>query len=722
MNGRSIEINPDYNDLRLPGSTVKIRSLIRGAAGFGLLLAGAMMPAPAAATGADVTIEEIVVTSRRRGEPLDLHAGNAARLDAIDIASVTHRHIHELLTRVPGTWISRGSGQEHLTAIRSPVLTGAGSCGAFLYLEDSIPTRPSGFCNVNQLFESNTELASAIEVLRGPGTALHGSNALHGIVNVLLPEPGDGTAGNVGIEAGANEFVRVRASSPFDLGLPGHAGFVYADDGGFRDDSGYRQFKGNLKLRADFLGGDLVSGLSVTDLDQETAGFILGKDAYRDPDINRTNPNPEAFRDASSARLYATWQKETNRSLIDVRPFLRVSSMEFLQHFLPGQPLEENGQVSAGFLSTITWQQSGRRITLGFDFEWADVFLKETQFGPTGGSDFLNETRPEGKHYDFDVTSLTLAPYIQADFDIGERLVLGAGLRAEYAHYDYNNRMLDGNTRDDGTPCGFGGCLYTRPSDRSDDFTNLAPSLSMTYRLSTDAVFYASAARGFRAPQITELYRLQNGQTVADLDSERVDNVEVGLRGGTDRWSADLSLFAMRKSNSVYRDPDGFSVSGGKSRHEGAELGLDWQFTDRARLSIDAGYGRHTYDFDATAQRGTEFVSGRDVDTAPRWLGSAELFIDPTDRIELALQWTMIGEYYLEPENRHSYPGHDLWNLRASFDAYDRLDINLRLLNVLDTDLADRADFAFGNYRYFPGRGRELFVEFVYTAAGSSTN
>ncbi|MDH3585682.1 MAG: hypothetical protein OEQ30_01200 [Gammaproteobacteria bacterium] len=31
-----------------------------------------------------------------------------------------------------------------------------------------------------------------------------------------------------------------------------------------------------------------------------------------------------------------------------------------------------------------------------------------------------------------------------------------------------------------------------------------------------------------------------------------------------------------------------------------------------------------------------------------------------------------------------------------------------------DRDVADRADYAFGNYRYFPGRGRELFVEFRY--------
>jgi hypothetical protein len=65
--------------------------------------------------------------------------------------------------------IQRGSGEESLTALRSPVLTGAGACGSVLVLEDGIPIRPVGTCNVNELFEVNLEQAAAIEVLRGTG-------------------------------------------------------------------------------------------------------------------------------------------------------------------------------------------------------------------------------------------------------------------------------------------------------------------------------------------------------------------------------------------------------------------------------------------------------------------------------------------------------------------------------------------------------------------------
>ena len=146
--------------------------------------------------------------------------------------------------------------------------------------------------------------------------------------------------------------------------------------------------------------------------------------------------------------------------------------MEFLQHFLPGQPLEENGHVSAGALATFALDGNDHRTIFGVDVEWADMFLKQTQDGPTVGSPFLVETRPEGKHYDYDVTSTNVAVYVQTDWAVDERFSIAAGLRLNYIAYDYDNRMLDGNTRDDGTPCGFGGCLYSRPADRSDSLSS----------------------------------------------------------------------------------------------------------------------------------------------------------------------------------------------------------------------------------------------------------
>jgi iron complex outermembrane receptor protein len=194
--------------------------------------------------------EEILVTATRWPVTALELAGNTARLDAERIELLNATHIYEAGTQLPGTWITRGNGQESITAIRSPALTGPGSCGSFLFLEDSIAIRPTGFCNVNEPFEMLSELASAIEVIRGPASALYGSNAVHGTLNVLLPDPGADLL-YVSGEAGPDSYMRGKLlwgeGNGAGDGLVG--GLLYDHDDSFRDSAGYSQAKGFLKVR-----------------------------------------------------------------------------------------------------------------------------------------------------------------------------------------------------------------------------------------------------------------------------------------------------------------------------------------------------------------------------------------------------------------------------------------------------------------------------------------
>ena len=107
---------------------------------------------------------------------------------------------------MPGVFISQGSGQEHLTSIRSPVLSGGAGAGSFLYLEDGIPLRSPGFSNVNGLMESNIEISERTEVIRGPGSVLYGSNAVHGLVNVITEKENADYNNKLNIRAGKNKI------------------------------------------------------------------------------------------------------------------------------------------------------------------------------------------------------------------------------------------------------------------------------------------------------------------------------------------------------------------------------------------------------------------------------------------------------------------------------------------------------------------------------------
>ena len=122
-------------------------------------------------------LDEVVVTAGRRPQSWLEIGASLSRVTTDETGVIDLLHVADALNRAPGVYMQRGSGQESLLAIRSPVLTGAGACGAFLVMEDGFPIRPIGFCNVNEMFEINTSQAAAIEILRGPGTAVMGANA-----------------------------------------------------------------------------------------------------------------------------------------------------------------------------------------------------------------------------------------------------------------------------------------------------------------------------------------------------------------------------------------------------------------------------------------------------------------------------------------------------------------------------------------------------------------
>ncbi len=656
-----------------------------------------------------MAIEEVIVTATRSPVALASYPGSATRIaaDAIELVGATHSS--EMINRAAGAMIQRGSGQESLTALRSPVLTGAGACGAVLVLEDGIPIRPVGTCNVNELFEVNVEQAAALEILRGPGSVLYGSSAVHGIINVIPPLPGEIPALGVALEGGSDAYRRVRFAAGSGRNDDGIGVVLLAtDDGGWRDSSGFEEEKMNAVWARPVGGGALTLRLSGSNLDQQTAGFIIGRNAYRDRVLARSNPNPEAYRDATSLRFAAGYRGESGNAL---RVFLRSSRMGFLQHFLLGQPIEENGQHSGGImLETAGRPFAGGELIAGLDAELSDSSLLQYQNNPTtDGPPAANAIRPAGRQYDYDVNSRVLAGYGQWRRVLALHWSFEAGLRLEHARYDYDNRMIDGNTDENGDPCP-GGCLYSRPADRSDNFTNLAPRIGLVWNPSDTLTAYASLARGFRTPEATELYRLQRQQSVADLGSERADAAELGLRWRAKEASLDLALFRMDKRDVILRDAAGFNVSGGRTRHVGLEYEGEWAFADGWSLAATGTFARHEYRFTAAVEQGEQITSGNDIDTAPRDIHALR-FRHDTSWLVGELEWLLVGGYWANAANTARYGGHTLGNLRLTARPEDDWTLTLRVTNLLDTAYADRADFAFGDYRYFPGRGRAYFVE-----------
>ena len=687
---------------------------IAGTAALCLVLEiAAMLPGQAFAqdAAAPALTEQVLVTATRVPEDGSRLPLAWSSLNSEELALVGHTHISEAMQQVSGAWIVRGNGQESLIALRSPVLTGAGSCGAFFIAGDGISLRAPGFCNVNQLFDANTEQAARIEVIKGPATSLYGSNAMHGVINVLSAAPTQSLDHNIAVEAGPYDYYRAKYRYSNTWGDNGvNLRINGSTFGGYQDDSGYDQQK--MTLRHDYNGDlwDFTSVLDAANLNQETAGYIQGYKVYQDGQQKKTNPNPEAYRDVTSLRFYTSASRQLDdNSTLTITPYLRDNDMKFLQHFVPWQPVEKNQQRSLGLRGLINTDGEQLSWANGVETEYTDGRLKEYQ-----ENDF-SPNQPQGIHYDYEVDASMVAAFSQVRVDAGERWELTAGVRLEYSYYDYKNRASDGSA------CApeASACRFYRPADRDDDFSDWSFNAGSSYRLGENQLIYLRAAKGFRAPQTAELYRLQAGQQVADLDSEELQNIELGLRGLLGgNFEYDASVYDMHKDNVIFQDANRYNVSGAKTRHYGAELSIDYRFLPDWYVRLDATYAHHKYDSAIELLGSSGDIKGNDIDSAPKVFGSSRIGWEfPTaggHNGQAELEWVYMDSYYLEPDNEHQYDGHSLLNLRLSTQLSERWASTLRVTNLLDEDYAERADFGFGEYRYFVGMPRGAFLEVSY--------
>ncbi|WP_078085138.1 TonB-dependent receptor [Microbulbifer mangrovi] len=665
-------------------------------------------------------LEQLTVTGTREPRPRSELAESLTSVNLDALLTISPIHPSQALASVPGALISRGNGQESLIAIRSPVLTGAGSCGAFAITEEGIPLRGIGFCNVNQLFDGNFEQAQRIEVLRGPGGVLYGSDAQHGVINILSRPPTDGGESSLALEGGANDYARVSLGHSRGDSQGGYRiSFNGARDGGFKENSGFDQQKMRLRHDGQWSGWSSRTLLSLSNLNQETAGYVTGKDAFKNADRKRENPNPEAFRDSQSARAQVRLEKSLpDGSSLQITPYARYTDMAFLMHFLPGTPLEENGQRGLGLRSAYRYAASETLdMTGGVDLEFTDAWLRQTQDG--GFSVF-----PAGKQYDYRVNAVLTAGFAQAEKAITDATRVTLGGRIEHLRYDYDNRMRSGDTTDSGGLCvssftGAVGCRYTRPEDRRDNFTSVSINASLIHEFSADLNGSLRLAHGFRAPQASELYRLQNGQMRADLDPESIDSIELGLR----RWDApfrySLTGFYMEKEDVVFQSSERLNLGGGGSRHFGLEYEVQWALSNQWELGFAGTFARHRYTHDVSAP-GSGLIDsrGNDIDTAPHNLHNLRLNWRPYQTTQFTLQWQYTGSYYTDIENVHRYAGHDLLHLRLRQSLGEATSLGIRVENLANVDYAERADYSSlgGGDRYFIGEPRSLYadIRFVF--------
>jgi len=271
-----------------------------------------------------ITLDEVSVIGTREAQSLKETALSIGIVKKKDIEYVKPAHPSEIMQRIPGVHVNVTGGEGHMTAIRQPITTKA----VYLYLEDGIPTRSTGFFNHNALYEINVPQSERIEVLKGPGSALYGSDAIGGVINVdTKPSPLKPEA-DVSFELGSFGWQRLLLSGGSTSDNDGYrvsANITHTD--GWRDSTQYDRQSATVRWdRSLESGASLKAVLSTSEIDQQTAGSsrLLENDYLNNPTLNYT---PISYRKVSALRISTAYEKESSDSLLSVTPYVRSNSM-----------------------------------------------------------------------------------------------------------------------------------------------------------------------------------------------------------------------------------------------------------------------------------------------------------------------------------------------------------------------------------------------------------
>ncbi len=690
--------------------------------------AGATVKLAIKLTASVVELDAVVVSATGEAERAARMPVAMGTVRREELATARPAHPSEIMNRMAGVWVNVTGGEGHTTAIRQPMTTDP----VYLYMEDGIPSRSTGFFNHNALYEINLPQAEGIEVIKGPGTALYGSDAIGGVVSASTRAPArkaELSATGEGGEWGFGRFTGTASNTWGSNGL--RADFNYTRTDGWREGTSYDRQSATGRWDHQFASGRLKSVVAFSNIDQQTAGSsaITERDYLQYPTTNLT---PISFRKVQALRVSSAYEHQGTRSHVSLTPFARYNSMEMIPNwtltFDPQRSRTEN--KSAGLIARYRHDFSAleARLIVGADVDVSPGSRFERTIDTTFHNRYVpGDTVSRGRVYtafsdstvvyDYNVTFRGFSPYVHVEASPVSRLRVTAGARFDALGYTYENHLTDIATG-----------RWRRPADTSLSYSRLSPKVGATYAFGSGATAFAAFRAGFRTPSEGQIFRQGSSINTVDLRPVKVESYELGLRGRfARRFTYDLAGYLMTKYDDIlsysWVDTVGTqliqmteTVNAGETRHRGVELTLGLEATRDLVFTAGYTYGMHTYE--RWQPSATVDYSGNEMDVAPRHFGTARVRYSPAflGGGDLQAEVARMGWFYMDPANAHYYEGHTLVNLRGSWVLFNHATVFARVMNLTNKRYAERATFTndIRGDEFSPGLPRTIYLGVQY--------
>ena len=679
-----------------------------------LTILGTVIIHPILAEEEVTNLEEVSVIGTREAQPLKETALSIGVVKQQDIESIKPAHPSEIMERIPGVHVNVTGGEGHMTAIRQPITTKA----VYLYLEDGIPTRSTGFFNHNALYEINVPQSERIEVLKGPGSALYGSDAIGGVINVETKPSPLKVEADASIEVGSFGWARVLITGGNTIGDDGYRISINSTHtDGWRDSTEYDRTSATVRWdRMLQSGASLKTVLSTSDIDQQTAGSsrLLSDDYYNNPTLNYT---PISYRQVSAFRLSTAYEKESSDSLLSITPYIRSNSMELLPNWAlsydPTVYETKNDSLGVLFKYRQDYKPMRTRVVMGVDVDYSPGSRFEQAITATKVGAIYTSYTVDSTLYDYDATYSAASPYIHVEFSPAENWRITSGLRYDYMSYDYNNNLTD---------LAIG--THIRPSDTTVDFNHLSPKFGATYKINSSLSSFVSYRQAFRAPSEGQLFRSGKAINTVNLKPIKVESIEAGVRSKNKKTQYNITAYIMRKRDDILTYQDTVTntrekMNAGETLHQGIEVGFGHKFTPIFSLDIATSLAKHTYE-DWTPKTGVDY-SGKEMESAPSSISNIRLGykLSNLNGGKYEFEWINLGDYWMDPENTYQYAGHNVYNVRVNYFINKQTEIYARLMNIENKRYATNAKYTpagFGpeKFEYSPGMPRTIYAGLKY--------
>lgn len=593
-------------------------------------------------------MEKTVVTATRAETPVENLPVSVTVITRQDIERMPARTVDEVLDKAAGLQVRRNKGLCNTGSHTTIYMRGTGASSRVLVLKDGVPLNMAYTGSVDVWNTLSVENIEKIEIVRGASSALYGSSAMGGVINIITKKPDKKLSGSVQVEGGTfNTYI-------------GNAGISTATDkfalrasGGHKRTDGYEYYKGDdwkdyyktpeNKLTNVSLGGDVWMGESILRLDYEylledslsaTTSQYDGEQENNNYMLSWGLPLGAADFSLKSYYFDAEYSSDARR--------YNTASGDFDRFYYDSTiPKDEYG-----VMLQISAELASHRLTVGSDLKRA-----------TCDSNYTYETGDRNFSGKQDFYSL----FVNDEMGfLDERLILSAGVR--YDHWkNYDGDFYDSTTATERI------IDYPEKSDEA-----VSPRAGAVYKLTEETKLRASFSTGFKAPSLYYLYKSgPHGSTRfdlanPDLEAEKMTwSYDVGFETQpNDNLSLSMTFYQSRfkdflgdKTLTAAEVPSWFTpdpgmaviqkVNLGEVDIYGVEAGLEFKFNSRWSAFIN-----HTYnESKIKAYEQDPDIEGNYLAYTPRHMTKIGVTYDNPELFTLGIFLTNVGQRFGDLEN-----------------------------------------------------------------------